>query len=126
MIELITKEELTDKTSSASYERAVELRKEEILKDINSFFLLLLQKRPQVLDAFDGAVVLKKHRLKNDKIARNIMTVACERVIKELINAGYTAKYSVRSSQLHDEDTLYEDHITVYWNDAADNIYDMI
>lgn len=126
MIELITKEELIDKAPSASYERAVELKKEIILRNINAYLLLLLTKRSQVIENFDGAVVLKKHRLKDDKIARNIMTVACERVIKELIKAGYVAKYSVKSSQLHDGDVVYEDHIVIYWNDSADNVYDMI
>ena len=103
MINLITKEELIDKSPSASYERAVEIAQDAILKSINAYLLLLLTKRPQVLEDFDGAVVLKKHRPE----------------------AGYNAKYEVKRAKTN-AGAIYEDRITIYWKDAADKIYDMI
>lgn len=125
MIKLITKEELIDSTPSASYTRAVEIKQDAILKSINAYLLLLLTKRPQVIEDFDGAVVLKKHRPEEYKAARNIMTVACERALQKILEAGYNAKYEVKRAETHDG-AIYEDRITIYWKDAADNIYDMI
>lgn len=125
MINLITKEELIDKSPSASYERAVEIKQDAILKSINAYLLLLLTKRPQVLEDFDGAVVLKKHRPEEYKAARNITTVACERILKKILEAGYNAKYEVKRAKTN-AGAIYEDRITIYWKDAADKIYDMI
>ena len=125
MINLITKEELIDKSPSASYERAVEIKQDAILKSINAYLLLLLTKRPQVLEDFDGAVVLKKHRPEEYKAARNITTVACDRILKKLLEAGYNAKYEVKRAKTN-AGAIYEDRITIYWKDAADKIYDMI
>ena len=124
MINLITKEELIDKSPSASYERAAEITQNEILKNINTYLLLLLTKHPQVLEDFDGAVVLKIHRVEN-KAARNIFTVACERALKKILEAGYNAKYEVKRAETN-AGAIYEDRITIYWNDAADKIYNMI
>lgn len=125
MIDLITKEELIDKSPSASYERAVEVAQDAILKNINAYLLLLLTKRPQVLEDFDGAVVLKKHRVENNKAAHNIFTVACERALKKILEAGYNAKYEVKRAKTN-AGVIYEDRITIYWKDAADKIYNMI
>ena len=125
MINLITKEELIDKSPSASYERAVEIAQDIILKNINAYLLLLLTKRPQVLEDFDGAVVLKTHRPEEYKAAHNITTVACERAIKKILEAGYNAKYEVKRAKTN-AGTIYEDRITIYWKDAADKIYNMI
>ena len=125
MINLITKEELIDKSPSASYERAVEIAQDAILKNINAYLLLLLTKRPQVLEDFDGAVVLKKHRPEEYKAAHNITTVACECALKKILDAGYNAKYEVKRAKIN-AGTIYEDRITIYWNDAADKIYNMI
>ena len=125
MINLITKEELIDKSPSTSYERAVEITQGVILKDINTYLLFLLTKHPQVLEDFDGAVVLKIHRVENNKAARNIITVACERAIKNILEAGYNAKYEVKRAETN-ADTIYEDRITICWKDAADKIYNMI
>lgn len=125
MINLITKEELIDKSPSASYERAVEIAQDAILKNINAYLLFLLTKHPQVLEDFDGAVVIKKHRVENNKAAHNITTVACERALKNIIEAGYNAKYEVKKAKTN-AGAIYEDRITIYWNDAADKIYNMI
>ena len=125
MINLITKEELIDKLPSASYERAVEITQGAILKNINAYLLFLLTKRPQVLEDFDGAVVIKKHRVENNKTARNIITVACERVIKNILEAGYNAKYEVKKAETN-AGVIYEDRITIYWKNAANKIYNMI
>lgn len=124
MINLITKEELIDKSPSASYERAVEITQDEILKSINAYLLLLLTKRPQVLKDFDGAVVLKRHRIEKNKAARNIFTVTCERVLKKILEAGYNAKYEVKRAETN-AGAIYEDRITIYWKDAADKIYNI-
>lgn len=125
MINLITKEELIDKSPSASYERAVEVAQDAILKSINAYLLLLLIKRPQVLEDFDGAVVLKQHRPEEYKAARNITTVACERALKEILEVGYNAKYEVKKAETN-AGAIYEDRITIYWKDAANKIYNMI
>ena len=125
MINLITKEELIDKSPSASYERAVEVAQDAILKNINAYLLLLLTKRPQVLEDFDGAVVLKRHRVEKNKAAHNIFTVACERVLKKILEAGYNAKYEVKRAKTN-AGTIYEDRITICWKDAANKIYNMI
>lgn len=125
MINLITKEELINKSPSASYERAVEVAQDAILKNINAYLLLLLTKRPQVLEDFDGAVVLKKHRVEKNRAARNIFTVACERALKNILEAGYNAKYEVKRAKTN-AGTIYEDRITICWEDAADKIYNMI
>lgn len=125
MINLITKEELIDKSPSASYERAAEITQNEILKNINTYLLLLLTKHPQVLEDFDGAVVLKIHRVENNKATRNITTVACERALKKILEAGYNAKYEVKRAETN-AGAIYEDRITIYWNDAANKIYNMI
>lgn len=125
MINLITKEELIDKSPSASYERAVEIAQDAILKSINAYLLLLLTKRPQVLEDFDGAVVLKKHRSEEYKAARNIFTVACERALKKILEAGYNAKYEVKRAKTN-AGAIYEDRITIYWKDAVNKIYNMI
>lgn len=125
MINLITKEELIDNSPSASYERAVEITQGTILKNINTYLLLLLTEHPQVLEDFDGAVVLKIHRVENNKAARNINTVACERALKKILEAGYNAKYEVKRAETN-AGAIYEDRITIYWNDAADKIYNMI
>ena len=125
MIDLITKEELIDKSPSASYERAVEVAQDAILKNINAYLLFLLTKRPQVLEDFDGAVVIKKHRVENNKAARNIITVACERAIKNILEVGYNAKYEVKKAETN-AGAIYEDRITIYWKDAANKIYNMI
>ena len=125
MINLITKEELIDKSPSASYERAVEITQGTILKNINTYLLLLLTEHPQVLEDFDGAVVLKIHRVENNKAARNINTVACERALKKILEAGYNAKYEVKKAKTN-ADMIYEDRITIYWKDAANKIYNMI
>lgn len=125
MIELITKEELIDKSPSASYERTVEITQGTILKNINTYLLLLLTEHPQVLEDFDGAVVLKIHRVENNKAARNINTVACERVLKYILGAGYNAKYEVKRAETN-AGMIYEDRITIYWKDAVNKIYDMI
>ena len=125
MINLITKEELIDKSPNASYERAVEVTQDAILKDINTYLLFLLTKHPQVLEDFDGAVVLKTHRVENNKAARNIITIACERALKKILEAGYNAKYEVKRAKTN-AGAIYEDRITIYWKDAADKIYNMI
>lgn len=125
MINLITKEELIDKSSSASYARAVDIKQDAILRSINSYLLLLLTKRPKVLEDFDGAVVLKRHRPEEYKAARNITTVACERALKNILEAGYSAKYEVKRAETN-AGAIYEDRITIYWKDAADKIYNMI
>ena len=125
MINLITKEELIDKSPSASYERAVEITQDAILKNINAYLLLLLTNRPQVLEDFDGAVVLKMHRPEEYKAARNIITVACERAIKNILEAGYNAKYEVKKAKTN-AGAIYEDRIIIYWKDAANKIYNMI
>lgn len=125
MIELITKEELIDKSPSASYERAVEITQGAILKKINTYLLSFLTEHPQVLEDFDGAVVLKIHRVENNKAARNIFTVACERALKKILEAGYNAKYEVKRAETN-AGMIYEDRITIYWKDAADKIYDKI
>ena len=125
MINLITKEELIDKSPSASYERAVENAQDIILKNINAYLLFLLTKRPQVLENFDGAVVIKRHRVEKNKAARNIITVACERALKKILEAGYNAKYEVKRAKTN-AGAIYEDRITINWNDAADKIYNMI
>ena len=125
MINLITKEELIDKSPSASYERAVEITQDIILKDINTYLLFLLTKHPQVLEDFDGAVALKTHRVENNKAAHNIITVACERAIKNILEAGYNAKYEVKRAETN-AGVIYEDRITICWKDAADKIYNMI
>ena len=125
MINLITKEELIDKSPSASYERAVEITQGTILKNINTYLLLLLTEHPQVLEDFDGAVVLKIHRVENNKAARNIFTVACKRALKKILEAGYNAKYEVKKAKTN-ADMIYEDRITIYWKDAANKIYNMI
>ena len=125
MINLITKEELIDKSPSASYERAVEITQDAILKNINAYLLLLLTKRPQVLEDFDGAVVLKMHRSEEYKAAHNITAVACERVLKKILEAGYNAKYEVKRAKTN-AGTIYEDRITIYWEDAVNKIYNMI
>lgn len=125
MIELITKEELIDKSPSASYERAVEITQNAILKNINTYLLFLLTEHPQVLEDFDGAVVLKMHRPEEYKAAHNITTVACERAIKNILEAGYNAKYEVKRAKTN-AGAIYEDRITIYWKDAADKIYNMI
>ena len=125
MINLITKEELIDKSPSASYERAVEITQGTILKNINTYLLLLLTEHPQVLEDFDGAVVLKIHRVENNKAARNIYTVACERALKKILEAGYNAKYEVKRAETN-AGAIYEDRITIYWKDAANKTYNMI
>lgn len=125
MIELITKEELIDKSPSASYERAVEITQGTILKNINTYLLLLLTEHPQVLEDFDGAVVLKIHRPEEYKAARNIFTVACERALKKILEAGYNAKYEVKRAETN-AGMIYEDRITIYWKDAANKTYNMI
>ena len=125
MINLITKEELIDKSPSASYKRAVEITQNAILKDINTYLLFLLTKHPQVLEDFDGAVVLKTHRVENNKAARNIITVACERAIKNILEAGYNTKYEVKRAETN-AGAIYEDRITICWKDAANKIYNMI
>ena len=125
MINLITKEELMDKSPSASYGRAVEIAQDAILKDINTYLLLLLTNRPQVLEDFDGAVVLKMHRSEEYEAAHNITTVACERALKKILEAGYNAKYEVKRAKTN-AGAIYEDRITIYWKDAADKIYNMI
>lgn len=125
MIELITKEELIDKSPSASYERAVEITQGTILKNINTYLLLLLTEHPQVLEDFDGAVVLKIHRVENNKAAHNINTVACERALKKILEAGYNAKYEVKRAETN-AGMIYEDRITIYWKDAANKTYNMI
>ena len=125
MINLITKEELIDKSPSASYKRAVEVAQDAILKNINTYLLFLLTEHPQVLEDFDGAVVLKIHRVENNKGAHNINTVACERALKKILEAGYNAKYEVKEAKTN-AGVIYEDRITIYWKDAADKIYNMI
>lgn len=125
MINLITKEELVDKSPSASYERAVEITQGTILKNINTYLLLLLTEHPQVLEDFDGAVVLKIHRVENNKAARNINTVTCERALKKILEAGYNAKYEVKRAKTN-AGMIYEDRITIYWKGAANKIYNMI
>lgn len=125
MINLITKEELIDKSPSASYERAVEFTQGSILENINSYLLSFLTEHPKILEDFDGAVVLKIHRVENNKAARNIFTVACERALKKILEVGYNAKYEVKRTEIN-AGAIYEDRITIYWNDCADKIYDMI
>lgn len=125
MINLITKEELIDKSPSASYEHAVEIAQDAILKSINTYLLFLLTEHPQVLEDFDGAVVLKIHRVEKNKAAHNINTVACERALKKILEVGYNAKYEVKRAKTN-AGAIYEDRITIYWNDAADKIYNMI
>jgi hypothetical protein len=125
MINLITKEELIDKSPSASYERAVEITQGTILKNINTYLLFLLTEHPQVLEDFDGAVVLKIHRVEKNRAAHNINTVACERALKKILEAGYNAKYEVKRAKTN-AGMIYEDRITIYWKDAANKIYNMI
>lgn len=125
MIDLITKEELIDKSPSASYERAVEIAQDAILKSINTYLLFLLTEHPQVLEDFDGAVVLKIHRVEKNRAAHNINMVACERALKKILEAGYNAKYEVKRAETN-AGTIYEDRITIYWKGAADKIYNMI
>lgn len=125
MINLITKEELIDKSPSASYERAVEIAQDAILKNINTYLLFLLTKHPQVLEDFDGAIALKRQRVEKNKAARNIFTVACERALKKILEAGYNAKYEVKRAETN-AGAIYEDRITIYWKDAADKIYNMV
>lgn len=125
MINLITKEELIDKSPSASYERAVEITQGAILKSINTYLLSFLTEHPQILEDFDGAVVIKIHRVEKNKAARNIFTVACERALKKVLEAGYNAKYEVKKAETN-AGAIYEDRITIYWKDAANKIYDMI
>ena len=125
MINLITKEELIDKSPSASYKRAVEITQDSILKNINTYLLFLLTEHPQVLEDFDGAVVLKIHRVEKNRTARNINTVACERALKKILEAGYNAKYEVKRAETN-AGAIYEDRITIYWKDTANKIYNMI
>lgn len=125
MINLITREELIDKSPSASYERAVEITQGTILKNINTYLLLLLTEHPQVLEDFDGAVVLKIHRVENNKAAHNINTVACERALKKILETGYNVKYEVKKAETN-AGAIYEDRITIYWKNAANKIYNMI
>lgn len=117
MINLITKEELVDKTIATSYTRAVKIKQDAILSSINTYLFFLLTKRPQVFEEFDGAIVLKKYKSKEYDIIR----AACEYVVEKIFDAGYNAEYKVKKVG-----TFYEDRITIYWKDATDKVYDAI
>ena len=123
-INIITREEITDNTPSASYNGATDQMKNKILRDFNDFLLLCLNKKPYILDNFDGAVIYRGHRNEDFKAARNVITVACERAIKDLINAGYIAKYQVKRAEMHDC-VMLEDIITIWWREGNE-IYNMI
>lgn len=123
-VKIIAKEEIIDSTPSASYSGAVDEMTNKILKDFNNFLLLCLNKKPYIIDDFDGAVVFRNHRNEEFKTARNVVTVACERAIKELINAGYIAKYQVKRAEMHDC-VMLEDVITVWWREGNE-VYNMI